>query len=197
MLHAREAQGPTAAGRDRTHDARRLAEELLEAVGTRLAHTRTVAAHASGAASILDEPWRWALEPAAWLHDVGYSPRLARVGFHPFDGARYLRAEGWPSEVCRLVAWHTAAPAEAALRKLDRSMVAEFIPPPTWPAAVMSWCDLCSSPAGEPVTPADRIDEILSRYEADSVVHQAVTASRQSLLVAARSVADRASSYSR
>jgi hypothetical protein len=27
----------------------------------------------------------------AGLHDIGYSPELADMGFHPLDGARYLR----------------------------------------------------------------------------------------------------------
>jgi HD superfamily phosphodiesterase len=31
------------------------------------------------------------LEAAAWLHDIGYSPEIAVSGFHPLDGARYLR----------------------------------------------------------------------------------------------------------
>jgi hypothetical protein len=30
---------------------------------------------------------------AAWLHDIGYAPAIAEsgTGFHPLDGARYLR----------------------------------------------------------------------------------------------------------
>jgi hypothetical protein len=31
------------------------------------------------------------LRAAAMLHDIGYTPSLATTGFHPFDGARYLR----------------------------------------------------------------------------------------------------------
>jgi HD superfamily phosphodiesterase len=40
------------------------------------------------------------LEAAAVLHAIGYSPDLAKTGFHPLDGARYLRdiatlTSGW------------------------------------------------------------------------------------------------------
>ncbi|WP_406239339.1 hypothetical protein [Nocardia sp. NBC_01009] len=28
---------------------------------------------------------------AAWLHDIGYAPDIARIGFHPVDGAEFLR----------------------------------------------------------------------------------------------------------
>jgi predicted hydrolase (HD superfamily) len=31
------------------------------------------------------------LRAAAMLHDIGYTPSLATTGFHPLDGARYLR----------------------------------------------------------------------------------------------------------
>ena len=34
------------------------------------------------------------LVAAAWLHDIGYAPELVETGFHPLDGARYLRREG-------------------------------------------------------------------------------------------------------
>ncbi|MEU1246116.1 hypothetical protein [Micromonospora arida] len=32
------------------------------------------------------------LEAPAILHDVGYAPHLAKTGFHPLDGAVYLKA---------------------------------------------------------------------------------------------------------
>jgi HD superfamily phosphodiesterase len=34
------------------------------------------------------------LVAAAFLHDVGYAPSLNRLGFHPGDGARFLRGHG-------------------------------------------------------------------------------------------------------
>lgn len=47
---------------------------------------------------------------AAWLHDVGYGPKVKASGFHPLDGARFLRDEvGVANEVVRLVEWHTGA----------------------------------------------------------------------------------------
>lgn len=47
---------------------------------------------------------------AATLHDVGYAPRLAATGFHPLDGARFLRDEhGAEERLVRLVANHSFA----------------------------------------------------------------------------------------
>ncbi len=31
---------------------------------------------------------------AAYLHDIGYAPSLAIEGFHPLDGARFVREQG-------------------------------------------------------------------------------------------------------
>ncbi|MFC7328046.1 HD domain-containing protein [Marinactinospora rubrisoli] len=51
---------------------------------------------------------------SAWLHDIGYSPSLVSIGFHPLDGARYLRdVEHADGPLCRLVAHHTGALVEA------------------------------------------------------------------------------------
>lgn len=41
------------------------------------------------------------LEAAAILHDVGYAPHLVNTGFHPLDGALYLRGLEAPSRSMR------------------------------------------------------------------------------------------------
>jgi hypothetical protein len=165
-----------------------VADDLLSTVGTRLAHTRMVASQATFVSNLLDEPWRSALVPASWLHDIGYNPDLARTGFHPLDGARYLRDGGWPPEVCRLVAWHTGAGVEAELRGLRAPLDVEFEPPAPSAAASMAWADLTSSPSGHLCSPQERFDEILHRYPPGSLVYRAVSVSRAQLLAAANEV---------
>ncbi len=67
------------------------------------------------------------IEAAAWLHDIGYSPELVETGFHPLDGARYLRdVHGADPVLCRLVANHSCAVIEAEERGLDRELSEEF-----------------------------------------------------------------------
>ena len=71
--------------------AAELARKLLEVpLPRRWAHVQGVAAQARSLAPILGDDADL-LEAAAWLHDIGYSPELADTGFHPLDGARYLR----------------------------------------------------------------------------------------------------------
>lgn len=167
-----------------------LAEELLEDVATRLAHTGRVAAQAARVSCLLEEPWTAALAPAAWLHDIGYSPLLGSTGFHPLDGARHLRALAWPAEVCRLVAWHTNAAHEASLRGLAPTLRDEFEPPPPDAWAALAWADLTSSPAGECWSIEQRVADVLRRYPPGSIVHQAMSASRAKLLTVAGAVGE-------
>jgi predicted hydrolase (HD superfamily) len=65
---------------------------------------------------------------AAWLHDIGYASELARTGFHPLAGARYLRRVGINGQVVNLVAYHSCAQIEADLRCLSAALSAEFSP---------------------------------------------------------------------
>jgi hypothetical protein len=157
------------------------AEKLLSGLGTRLGHSACVARQAARVQHLLPLPWRSALVQAAWLHDVGYNEILAKAGFHPIDGARWLRDQGWSSEICRLVAWHTGAGTEAQLRGLRAQLEGEFPPPPEAVQAVMAWADLISSPAGECCAVDDRLADILRRYPAGSVVHEATVRNREKL----------------
>lgn len=172
-------------------DAPNVASDMIGEVGTRLAHSAAVAAQAEAIAHLVEEPWASALVDAAWLHDVGYAPTLASTGFHPLDGARWLRARRWPDPVCRLVAWHTRAGKEAELRGLLAQLQAEFEPPPAMAQAALAWADLTSLPTGERCTAEQRISEVLARYPTDSVVHQATTSSRTELLDMARQIDSR------
>ncbi len=82
-----------------------LAESLLaETLPRRWAHSQGVAERARTIASILGKDADL-MEAAAVLHDIGYAPDLAKTGFHPLDGARYLRDVARADErVVRLVA---------------------------------------------------------------------------------------------
>lgn len=93
------------------------------------------------------------------------------LGFHPLDGARWLRDQGWPDQVTQLVAWHTHAEKEAELLGVP-PYDAEFARPPAFVAAVLTWADLTSSPEGAVCDPSGRLEEILERYPPGSLVHE-------------------------
>src|SRR5689334_18880587 len=99
--------------------ARDLARALLESpLPRRWAHSQGVAGRADVLAPIVGADADL-LRAAAWLHDVGYSPALVTTGFHPLDGARYLRdVEHVEPRICALVANHSCALVEADERGL-------------------------------------------------------------------------------
>lgn len=120
---------------------------------------------------------------AAWLHDVGYAPALAVTGFHPLDGATFLEGAGASDRVVSLVAYHSGALNEATERGLNNAL-SRFPCPERSDLDVLTLLDMSTGPDGSRVDPADRIGEILQRYEPDSPVHRGVTRSRDDLLAA-------------
>lgn len=170
--------------------ARSLAERQLVEVPRRWAHVQGVAATAAKIAPILDPVHADEIVAAAWLHDVGYAPDLAKTGFHPVDGARFAREAGMPDLVVRLIAFHTGAEFEARQRGLLAELE-EFTPPPTEILDVVTFADMTTSPTGEPIDAADRVAEILTRYEPNTPVYDAVSASAPELLTAVDRVNER------
>lgn len=152
-------------------DAVALAERLVAPLGRRWKHVQTVAQRAEDLSSVLSPDDSSALVAAAWLHDIGYSPTIGHTRFHPLDGARHLRAEGWPERIVNLVAHHSGARFEAAERGLSREL-SDF---PLEDSAVMDalvTADLTTGPGGERLTYDERIAEILKRYPPDDPVHR-------------------------
>jgi HD superfamily phosphodiesterase len=103
--------------------AEELARKLLEVpLPRRLVHVQGVAVRARRIARVVGEDAD-PLEAAAWLHDIGYSLELVDTGFHPIDGARYLRNVQHADDLlCRLVAHHTRAIIEAEARAHRRAV---------------------------------------------------------------------------
>jgi HD superfamily phosphodiesterase len=153
------------------HWAAELARKLLEVpLPRRWAHVQGVAAQARSLAPILGEDADL-LEAAAWLHDIGYSPDLADTGFHPLDGARYLRdVEHADPDLCRLVANHSCAILEAAERGLADVLSSEFSSPDLKLNDALAYCDMTTTPTGDVVSVQDRLSEIAERYGPQDVV---------------------------
>ncbi|MGW4803523.1 HD domain-containing protein [Kitasatospora sp. NPDC004272] len=166
--------------------ARALAEhELAGPLPRRWAHTRGVAEQAGRLGGILG-PRTGLLVRAALLHDVGYAPRLAATGFHPLDGARFLRdAHGADDQLTRLVANHSFALLEAEERGLRRVLEAEFpLPADQRLVDALVWCDMTTTPDGLPTTAGARVAEILGRYGAESVVGRFISRASPEILAA-------------
>lgn len=145
--------------------------ELSSTLPRRWAHTQGVAKRAVEVSQVLGRDASLLIAAAA-LHDVGYAPRLATTGFHPLDGARFLRDEhGADERLVRLVANHSFALLEAEERGVHEELATEF-PLLEQPLLVdaLVYCDMTTTPDGDRTTAQDRVAEIRSRYGDDSVV---------------------------
>jgi putative nucleotidyltransferase with HDIG domain len=146
---------------------------LAESLPRRWKHVQAVAARAARLAEHLDEPDAGVLVDAAWLHDVGYAPPLAQSGFHPLDGARFLREVGVEERVVALVAHHSAAATEAAELELADEL-SEFLDEQTLVRDLLWWCDMTTVPDGQTMPFDDRMAEVRTRCGPDHYVTQAM-----------------------
>ena len=99
------------------------------------------------------------LAAAAWVHDIGYAPALSATDFHPLDGARHLSSIGASQVVVSLVAYHSGSWFEAQERGLLAQLAQIPAPPPDL-LDLLTYIDMTTDPAGEPVTIDVRLDEI-------------------------------------
>lgn len=175
--------------------ARDLARQLLSApLPRRWAHTQGVGRRAESVAHIVGADADL-LICTAWLHDVGYTPALATTGFHPLDGARYLRdMTDASTDLCRLVAHHSCATIEARRRGLDGDLLDEFPQITGGTADALTFCDMTTSPDGQLVDVETRLGEIASRYGARDIVAESMREARPYIEQTVKRVQDRIAS---
>jgi putative nucleotidyltransferase with HDIG domain len=165
---------------------------LQEPLPRRWAHVQGVATRARSLAPVLGADADL-LEAAAWLHDVGYAPSLAVTGLHQLDGARYLRdAQHADAMLCRLAAHHSCAIIEAGERGLADVLSSEFDPAPYALSSVLTYCDMTTSPDGEPVPAGQRLAEIHDRYGPGHLVSRSIRRATPVILRAVEQVRQRA-----
>lgn len=148
--------------------ARAHAKSLLNKnLPERWQHSLGVATRAEQLAVTVPPSDRRLLVAAAWLHDIGYTPRLKRTGFHPLDGGLYLREHGWDEALCALVAHHSGArfvPVERGFTELLDTF--HFAESPLTDA--LTYADQTVGPGGKRMTVAYRINEAITRHGPDS-----------------------------
>jgi hypothetical protein len=151
-----------------------VAETYLGNVTPRWHHVRAVGQLASVIGPAFGSK-RDLLIAAGLLHDVGYAPALATTGFHPLDGARFLRSLDH-DDVARLVAHHTGARHEARLRGIT-DFEEEFPFEDSALDRALTFCDVTVGPTGRRVRVPERVAEIRARYGPNHVVARAIKAS--------------------
>jgi len=155
------------------------ARRRLCGLGRRWLHTRGVVARAQALGTIVAEVDREVLIAAAYLHDIGYAPELTVTGFHPLDGAQWLRGQGYERLAC-LVAHHSGARFEAQVKGFGDALDA-FPPEHSLTADLLTYCDLTTDPDGVQITPSARLAEVRHRHGAESEVARGIDAAEAAL----------------
>ncbi len=149
-------------------DARELAGTLLADNPERWRHTAGVARRAEELASTTDaDDDPILLVTAAWLHDIGYAGPTRDTGFHPLDGARYLRRHGWADRLAALVAHHSGARFVADACGFGPAM-ADFPLECSSVADALTYADQTVGRFGRRYTIDERMADMLRRHGPDS-----------------------------
>jgi hypothetical protein len=112
---------------------------------------------------------------------------------YALDGARYLRdAEHADAMLCRLTAHHSYAIVEADVRGLADVLDLEFEPAPYELSSLLTFCDMTTSPDGEPVLVQRRLAEIHDRYGPGHLVSRSIHRATPMILRAVEQVHHRA-----
>ena len=147
---------------------------LAEPLPRRWAHVQGVATAARTLTPILGDRADL-LTAAALLHDIGYAPTVEVTGFHPLDGARYLRdAQHADDLLCRLVAHHSCALIEAEQWGLADDLSREFKPAPRDLSDALIYGDMTTGPDGPHMTIEQRLADIRGRYGPEHLVTRAL-----------------------
>ena len=144
---------------------------FLERLPRRWRHTLGVACGARKVDQVLEPADRPVLRAAAYLHDIGYSERLAVLSFHPIDGACWLDRAGYP-RLAGLVAHHSGARYEADLRRMGAEL-ASYLDERSDVSDALAYCDLTTGPDGQPMSLLERLSEVATRYGPDHLVTRA------------------------
>ena len=116
-------------------------------------------------------------------------PGLATTGLHQLDGARYLRdAQHADAMLCRLVAHHSCAIIEAEGRGLADVLSYEFELAPYALSSVLTFCDMTTSPGGEPVPVEQWLAEIQHRHGPGHLVSRSIQRAAPMILGAVKQV---------
>lgn len=106
-------------------------------------------------------------ESAALLHDIGYAPDLVDTGFHPLDGARFLKASGFP-RLAELIEGHSCSPEEAEIQGFSK-----IVPSQDLVAKLITYWDMRTQQGGTHVSYEERLRDILQLYGETSTVGRA------------------------
>lgn len=168
-------------------------EHLQASLPQRWRHVQAVAEKAKEIGlALFDEEEADLLLSTAWLHDIGYALDIKNTGFHPLDGAVWLRAQGFDERLVSLVAYHSCSALSFDERNVQ-AVLSLFTKEESLLADALLYADMTTGPNGETFTVHERMDEIVARYGATHEVSRFTEKARPFVAEAAARVLKRLS----
>ena len=150
--------------------AQEQAKTYLSSLGNRWLHVQGAVTVAQWLSPTISNPVeRSYLLAAVYLHDIGYSPSLATLGFHPIDGACFVLNAIGDRRLAALVAHHSGARFEARLRDFGKAL-SPFPREQSAVAEYLNYVDMHSGVCGQICTLIERRADIERRYPPENVV---------------------------
>lgn len=169
------------------------AETLLAPLGNRWKHVQGVVRQAYAIGHIFTNEDRTYLIASAYLHDIGYAPALQNTGFHPIDGAAYLKSHH-QHRLASLVAYHSEAQFEARLRGFTKELQ-QFPREYSLVADALTFCDMTTNSIGERVSFQERLRDIFNRYDETHIVSQSINQAVPTLGIAVANIQQKLKAY--
>lgn len=157
-------------------EARRTMSAALAGDLDRVRHSSAVAEAAKQVGAHLPFEDQQVLVASAYLHDIGRSSALAATGHHGLDGALHLVGR-FPERIVALVAHHSEARWEAELRGLTGQLAA-FPREESIITDTLTYCDMTTGLAGQPISLDDRFNDVQRRYGSEHTVCRSLELAR-------------------
>ncbi len=150
-------------------EVREFVKSALKENPNRVKHVLEIATRVRESATALLLPLQEVemAECAALLHDIGYWKPIALTGFHPADGANFLKEQG-RHDLASMIIGHSCSPEEGELLGYSGIQQDQRIT-----SKLITYWDVQIKQGGEAVSYQERLADILQRYGPDSLVGRA------------------------
>jgi hypothetical protein len=152
--------------------ALKVARQIVGPERYRWAHTLGVVRLVNESLTLVATEERSLVLAAAYVHDIGHARRLRTTGCHALDGALYVREAGHP-QLASMVAQHSGARCEAALRGLETEMAMFTTVGESSALDVLTFSDLKTDHQGYRCSVDERLEGIATRYGDDHIATRA------------------------
>jgi HD superfamily phosphodiesterase len=132
---------------------------------------------------------------SAILHDIGYSKKVSKTNFHPYDGYMFCRENNIDISIAKVILLHSGSTVEMLMKNLSLNnlyfeTIRSLNDEEQLMLELLTFCDMRVDSHGNEVTLWQRAAEIEARYDTDSVIMKHILANMPYYLCIDRKYSD-------